>query len=79
VTINVHGANDPEAKQRVNKAIIAIMKPTGDNWRVGFSTISDKTIFTVTPVTDPRAFADQIDFGKVTHIDGREIDVEANP
>jgi hypothetical protein len=79
LTINVHGASDAEATQRVNKAPVAIMKTLGGNWRVSFSTIGDKTIFTVSPVSDPKAFADKIEFGKVSRIEGRSIDVEAGP
>jgi hypothetical protein len=30
-------------------------------------------------VSDPKAFADKIDFGKVTRVDGGSIDVEAGP
>jgi hypothetical protein len=79
LTLNVLGARDAEAKQRVNKAIIAIMKPLGGNWRVSFSNIGEKTIFTVSPVADPKAFADKIDFGKVTQVENRTIDVEIGP
>ena len=79
LTLNVLGARDADAKQRVNKAIIAIMKPLGGNWRVSFSNIGEKTIFTVSPVADPTAFADKIDFGKVTQVEDRTIDVEIGP
>ncbi len=79
ITITVKGAGNTEAVQRLNQAIIAIMKPLSNNWRVSYSTNGDKTIFQVGPVTDPRAIADKIDFAKVTRVEGRTIDVEAGP
>lgn len=77
MTITVSGVTDSETRQQLNKAIIAILKPSGNDWRVGYSTIDGKTIFSVCPVTDPKAFADKIDFGKVTNVEGRSIDVDA--
>jgi hypothetical protein len=79
VTITVHGAVDSETKQRFNDAIIAIVKSAGGNWRVSHSNIGDSTMFTVGPVTDVKSFADKIDFGKVTRVEGRSIDVEPGP
>ena len=79
VTITVSGVADSEMRQQLNKAIIAIVKPSGGDWRVSFSTIGDKTIFRVCPIADPKAFADKIDFGKVTRVEDRSIDVEAGP
>ena len=79
VTITVSGVADSETRQQFNKAIIAIVKPSGGDWRVSFSTIGDKTIFRVCPISDPKAFADKIDFGKVTRVEDRSIDVEAGP
>jgi HEAT repeat protein len=37
----------------------------------------DTITYTVAPVSDPKVFADRIDFGQVTRIDGRTIDVVA--
>ena len=79
VTITVHGTANSETRQQWNQAIIAIVKRSGGNWRVSFSTIGDRTIFQVGPVSDPKALADQIDFGKVTRVEGRSIDIEASP
>ena len=79
VTITVHGVADDETRDQLNKAIIAILKPSGSEWRVGFSTVGGETIFRVCPVTDPKAFADKIEFGKVTRVEGRSIDVEVGP
>jgi hypothetical protein len=45
VTITVDGAADSETKQRLNQAIIAILKPWGSNWRVGFGTIGERRFF----------------------------------
>ena len=79
ITVTIKGAGNTETVQRLNQAIIAIMKPLSSNWRVSYGTSGDKTIFRVGPVTDPRAIADKIDFGKVTSVEGRTIDVEAAP
>ena len=76
VTITVHGLMDPEVREKWNKAIIEILKASGNNWRVSFNTAGGDTIFRACPVTDPIAFADKIDFGKVTGVQGRSIDVE---
>jgi hypothetical protein len=76
VTITIHGVANPEMRERLNKAIIAIVKPLGGEWRVNFSTVGGDTIFRVCPVTDTKAFADKIDFGKVKSVDGQSIDVD---
>jgi hypothetical protein len=38
-----------------------------------------KATFAVAPVPAPKAFAKKIEFGEVTRVDGRSIDVDAGP
>jgi hypothetical protein len=77
VTITVHGAADRTMREQWNQSLIAIVKPAGGEWRVSVSVVEGNTIFTVCPISDPVAFSDKIDFGKVTRVDGRSIEVEA--
>lgn len=79
MTITVNGTGDPETAQRLNQAITAILKSSSNGWRISYSTLDNKTIFRVGPVIDPKAFADKIDFGKVTRVEGQTIDVEVAP
>lgn len=79
VTITVHGVPNFEASRRLNEAITAILKSLGNGWSLRSNTSGGKTTFVVAPIADPQAFADKIDFGKVTRVDGRSIEVEARP
>ena len=79
VTITVSGVPDFEATRRLNDAITAILKSLGDSWSLQSNSGGGKATFTVAPVSDPKAFADKIDFGKVTRVEGRSIDVEVGP
>ena len=79
VTITVHGVPDFEASRRLNDAITAILKSSGSGWSLRSNTSGGKTTFIAAPVADPQAFADKIDFGKVSRVEGRSIEVDAGP
>ena len=76
VTLHIAAvANDETREAIMNKAM-----QLPDGGRGGTSTASqgDRTTILLTPVRDPKACADRIDFGTVRRIDGRVICVVAN-
>lgn len=77
VTVNVSGPVDDKTRDALNAELSAIanaMKKTAGSG-IGWEQTNGRLTFTVTPVDDPRAFADRITIGKVTRVEGTRIEL----
>ena len=79
VTITVRGVADFEASKKLGDAITAMLKASGSGWSLRSNTGGGTATFVAAPVADARAFAEKLDFGRVTRVEGRSIDVDAGP
>jgi hypothetical protein len=78
ITINVTGIPDKETGDYIGQRIGEIGKSLGTKRLHGQGNSSSMT-YQISPLSDPRVFADRIDFGQVTRVEARTIDVVARP
>ena len=75
VVVRITNVKDANSRRYVLDRLPALIG--GNSHSVRSSSIPDGVSATIAPVTDPKAFADKIDFGTVTSIQGRVIHVTA--
>ncbi len=78
LTINV-GNTDGPTNRAINAALMEMLKAEGNNWSLRSNSAGGRTWFTVSPVGDPRAFADRLPFAREAKVSGRTIDVVVDP
>ncbi len=79
ITVNVDGVDDKDAADLVREKVSAIMKGLGRGWRYSSKRTGSILTFTISGVSDPQVFADHVNFGTVTRVAGRIVDVVAAP
>ena len=79
ITVNVDGVGDKDTADLVREKVIAIMKGLGLSGRLSFRRTGNILTFTIPGVSDPQVFADHVNFGSVTRVAGRIVDVVAAP
>jgi len=80
LVLNVSGALDPQVARAVGQRIAEIAKDLNPGvLQARLARRGDDWIFTIAPVRDPQAYADRINFGVVTSVQGRTISVTVTP
>jgi hypothetical protein len=80
LVLNVSGVVDPQVSRAMGQRIGEIAKelnPRGVQAR--YVRQGNQLIFTIVPMRDPQAYADKIDFGTVTSVQGGTIVVSVTP
>ena len=84
LVLSLSGFVDPQAAQVIGQKVgqrigqIALELSPGHP-QLRFSRQGNQVTFLITPLRDPQAFADKINFGTVTSVEGRTISVSVTP
>ncbi len=73
VTVVVTGISDEDDREDVQVKLKGMAD--GSSHSIVTTTVNDKMTVRLSPVEDIQAFADKIDFGEVTEVDGRTVKV----
>jgi predicted Zn finger-like uncharacterized protein len=76
VTVHVAAVADMNTREAVEDKIGALVDP-GTGSAMSAASEGDRLTVLISPVRDPKAFADRIDFGVVRSVDGRVVTVVA--
>ena len=81
LVLNLSGNFDAKVGTALGRRLVEIAKELAPGIPVQArpSGRGNQLIFMITPVRDPQAYADRIDFGTVTSVEGRTIRVTASP
>ena len=75
IVVKVSGINDDATKEQVSDTIVALVKENSNSHKMVSKRNGNVLEYKISPVDDVQDYADRIDFGAVTEIDGRTIHV----